>query len=103
MVSGLLDDHEIEIVKTELAKITEGTMPFLWIDGEKVGGSKCLECDVFIAAINYLDYEKFVEIIKGLQKQIERSTWEDLQVFIKNQDDDKWHVHLASELTAECF
>ena len=103
MVSGLFDDNEIEVVKMELAKITEGTIPFLQIDGEKVGGSKCLECDVFISAINYLDYEKFVDVIKGLQPLIGRSTWEDLQVFIKNQNDDTWHVHLASELTAECF
>lgn len=101
IVSGILAPNECKIVQNELNKFTGKTMPFLQIDGSKVGGSKALECQLFIASINFIDADRFIQVFEVLKKSID--SFEDLQVFILNEDDVKWKIYLASELNLKCF
>jgi hypothetical protein len=100
MISGLFDDHEIPIVEAELLRLTKQFMPFTLVEA---GGPKNFECDVYAAAFNYLDSDLFIEVIKGLERLINKHTYEDVQVFIKRDDDVRWEVYLASELSKDCF
>ena len=90
MISGLF--YESDNVKSILDNYSE-------INGCKVGGTKCLECDLFIGAFNYIDPLKLINQLADIEKIVEPYEWENTQVFIKNDNDDIWYVHLASEIT----
>lgn len=48
------------------------------------GGSKMLECEVYIAAFNYMDVEGWIAHLRSLPWRYP----EDVQLFLKEQDDD---------------
>lgn len=89
MISGLFDDNEVPIVEKQLKRLTDPFKPFQIAEA---GGPKNLECDVYVAAFNYLDVDKFVTIIRQLEKLLCWNTYQDVQIFIKTQEADKWHV-----------
>lgn len=50
------------------------------------GGSKNLECEIYIGAFNYFDEDKFVDELK----MVEWKYPEEIQVMVRRQDDDKF-------------
>jgi len=104
MVTGPFDEYEEEVVEKALKVFTgEHVMPFLKINEERVGGTKCLESTVYIAALNHMNVEYFCDIMYQLRHELDLATTEDTQIIIKTQGDYKWHVHTIDELEADCF
>lgn len=86
-----------EPLKTALLEITNGASPFTKINNQTVGGDKSLEGDLYIAAINCLDDDKFRSIIHGLKETMNLYDYKTMQIFIKKEHDELWTVSLASE------
>lgn len=64
----LLDHYRCELVKVD----------------NYAGGNKCMQCDVFIGAINYLDIDNFIN-------QINKISWEhpeSLQFLLQKEEDE---------------
>lgn len=101
MITCLLSGDEEE--KLVLDYLNSKELCFRAIDGDAVGGTKSLEGDIFIGAFNYLDTGLLVELVKGLDKEVDEMTFEDTQIIIKGQEDETWHTHLANELNEDCF
>lgn len=99
MITGLFYGEEERLVKNHINKLTKGTVPFMHVEHDKVGGEMSLECDIFIAAFNHLDSESFVNNIKGLKNILEPYTWEDTQIMIMRDNDDIWKIVKAEELS----
>lgn len=70
----------------------EARKGFLYVPRNKVGGTKSLEADLFIAAFNYLILNEFIDFIKSLPEKLPDIDLTDLQVLIKKDDSDKWEV-----------
>lgn len=68
---------------TGLVSIDTDTLPRGWY-----GGSKMLECELFIGAFNYLHLEEFLEHLKSYSWQYP----ECVQVIYKEQQDDRFSV-----------
>jgi hypothetical protein len=60
-------------------------------------GTKAMQCDVFITAINYLDTEAFVEVFRTVPWDMP----ECVQLLIKNEHDDRFTVYLPERTTTE--
>ena len=58
---------------------------------EHSGGRKEMQCDVFMAAINYMDIDGFIEWFSIIAWEHPES----VQLLIKDEHDDKFSVHLA--------
>ena len=61
-----------------IVSINDDKLPKGWY-----GGTKYMECNIFIGAFNYIDLRKFVEHLKSIK-------WEDpedVQLIIREQDD----------------
>jgi len=99
MLTGLFTESEEVIIKKHLAKFTKNKAPFYWVSGCEVGGGKCLEGDVLIAAFNYLDKEALVANLKGLEDLLEDYVYEDIQVMHKGQDCEVWSVKRLKDIT----
>lgn len=87
-----------------------GTRQFLNFDNCSVGGSMNYEAVLFMAAFNYKEfyYDVFVDFIQSLKdklkaNKVDDSYYEEVQVFIKNQDDNIWKVVMADELNVNNF
>jgi len=64
---------------------------------ESVGGNKCLENNLWLGAFNYLDLDKFKEELKYCLEEITKIDKEDIQVFVKGQNETRWkEVDLCS-------
>ncbi len=59
-----------------------GNISLLKVD-EYAGGSKAMECDVFMAVINHLDLQEFMEHFNKIKGDEPNS----VQLFIKQEDD----------------
>lgn len=103
MITGLILDDEIIIVKNQLKKLTVDTSDFIYINEYEPGGSKKLESDVFIKAFNYLDYELFCNTIHELSDLLEPHIYNSIQIIIQSQEDSYWHIHSVSELNEDSF
>ena len=56
---------------------------------QHAGGSKCMQCTVHLAAINYLDHEELLERVRA-------APWgssEHVQVFLKSEDGNQFIEH----------
>jgi len=100
MITGLFTPQEAEAI---LKHLDAKDLCFTEIDGYKVGGTKCLEANIFIGAFNYLDRELLVESVKGIEPLVDDYQYEDMQVMIKGQDEDMWHTHVVNEFDVDCF
>lgn len=52
------------------------------------GGTKFLECNLFIGAYNHLDLDDFIKHLRALKW----TSPEDLQIIVKEQNDDKFRI-----------
>ncbi len=59
------------------------------VDGH-AGGRKAMQCDVFMAAINYMDIDAFVEWFNGIEWEYPES----VQLLIKDECDDLFAVYV---------
>jgi hypothetical protein len=81
----------------EVNKYFDNGICFVSVDDEKLprgwyGGSKMLECEIFIGAFNHLYFEGFMEHLKSVKWEYP----EILQVIIKGDDDDIFHIETLS-------
>jgi hypothetical protein len=60
-------------------------------------GTKAMQCDVFLTAINYLDIEAFVEVFRGIPWNVP----ECVQLLIKDEHDELFTVYLPERTGAE--
>ncbi len=56
---------------------------------DHAGGNKAMQCDVFMAAINYLDIDEFVEWFHGIEWEYPES----VQLLIKDEHDDQFSMY----------
>jgi hypothetical protein len=54
------------------------------------GGSKAMQCDVFMAAINYMDIDAFVAWFQGIEWEYPES----VQLLIKDEHEDLFTVYV---------
>lgn len=86
------DDEQKEIEK-QINSFFDESKGFVYVDDEKLpigwyGGTKMLECDLYIGSFNYLDLE-------GLIKHLSKIKWEyneQVQLIVKEQEDDKFRI-----------
>lgn len=57
------------------------------------GGSKNLECEMFVGAFNYFDEQKFIDELKMVKWRYP----EELQVMVRRQDDDRFITIFVGE------
>lgn len=92
---GEYPQKRIEEVNAYL--LENGHTPFTRIpasDSEYVGGEKHLECDIYLAAFNYMQLEHLIAAVRSAQ-------WNDpeqVQVFAKDEDEElfterEWREH----------
>ncbi|WP_027394089.1 hypothetical protein [Aquimarina latercula] len=67
----------------KIVSINDKTLPDAWY-----GGTKYMECNIFIGAYNYLNLEKLIDNLKS----IEWEDPEDVQLIIKQQNDDHFRI-----------
>ena len=60
------------------------------IDPLDVGGTKCLENNLYIGAFNYLIMEDFIRLVRDVYNNVETVDRDDVQLLVKTQDDCKW-------------
>lgn len=90
----LLSDDSIGSSECERHKSIQTVLNLAKIDCETVGGNKCLEDDLFVGAFNYLDLENYIQKVRDVFKD----DIGDVQLFVKEQDDEKWReVDLKEE------
>ena len=56
-----------------------------------MSGKKCLEAELWVAAVNYLNTEEFIEGVRSAPWRVPDS----VQLFIKEQDDEIFHQVVA--------
>lgn len=100
IVSGLFNRLSDEEVAYRLKEFTQGDLPFLKIDGHKVGGTKSLVSELYVGSFNYMDYELFCKVINGFRD--EPQDFETIQIFI-NSESEGWKIVTALELTENSF
>lgn len=61
------------------------------VDG-MAGGSKCMECDVFMAAYNYLDHDEILSEFRSVKWESE----EEAQIMMKGQEDESFTIYFAN-------
>ena len=71
-----------------LKKISSFELETHWepISDSHTGGSKNIECVIYIGAFNHFDEDKFVDEIK----KVEWKYPEEIQVMVRRQDDDQF-------------
>ena len=57
------------------------------------GGPKCMECDVFMAAYNYLDRDEIIRVFKSVEWECP----EEAQLMVKGQDDEQFTIYSANK------
>lgn len=81
---------------TGLVSVDDPRLPRRWY-----GGSKALECDLFVGAFNHLSLDDF---LVHLADAIAHHPWDwrdepdSIQVFVKEQEDDTFRIIDATEL-----
>lgn len=60
---------------------------------EVTGGTKILECEVYVGAFNYFDENKFIDELKSIKWNYP----EELQVMVKREDDDQFTTIFVGE------
>lgn len=88
---------EGEILLSELHKICQHNFDkasnFHYVDNCKVGGGKCLEANLFIAAFNYLDEDHFIKSMNNIKEMGLGIFWDDFQLMVMGEYNDKWTVY----------
>lgn len=98
IISLLVDPEDEDKVIDYLNSYRPKEAGFHSLDGEKTGGSQLLECSVFVGAFNYLDEDDFIDFLKGAKLILDHQDYENLQLIIKRQDDDRWSIiNIASK------
>lgn len=110
IISFSCGKEEEKIMESLLSEFTDEikTPKFLTFDNCSVGGGKNFECVLFMAAFNYLDYSEFVRFIHSLKYKLKKFNiddyyFEQMQIFIKDQDDEIWKIVSANDLTEKHF
>jgi hypothetical protein len=105
IISCPCGDVEEEAMKTLLKGFTDeiGVKEFMCIDTHNVGGNRNVESVLFIAAFEHLNCHSFVEFIKSLKNTFYNYHFDDIQIFIKNENHDIWKIVRAYELTEDDF
>ena len=57
---------------------------------EHAGGNKAIQCDVFMAAINYMDIDTFIAWFHTIKWEYPES----VQLLIKDEHDDQFTIHV---------
>ena len=81
----LSDDTLMSLSVRGQALITK-TLGLVKVDNESVGGTKIFEDDLYLGAFNNLSLAEYVLSVKSCFK----GKLDNIQLFIKEQDDDKW-------------
>ena len=99
MILATLSDEEEAILEKQLENYTGGIMPFVKFDNCKTGGDKCLESTIYTAAFRNFDHELFIDVIKKLKDLLDKYVWEDVQIMIKDDENDcKWRLVYAPKI-----
>lgn len=61
---------------------------FRKIEDDQVGGSKCLECEIYAAAMNFMDEGGFFDFLCTLYWEFP----EDVQYIVMRQDDSRFQI-----------
>lgn len=88
---GISEDEEERI--KDVNKFFEDKNGLVSLDDSKIprgwyGGSKMLECNLYIGAFNYLDLDEFIKHCKNIK-------WEypdEIQIIVKEQEDDLFRI-----------
>lgn len=105
IISGNFVDIEFE-VDLHLRSFTKGMVPFIDVDSKKIAGDKNLDRSLLIGAFNYIDVDLFLKTIKALPHCVEGFDYPDMdeiQIFIKNENDSLWKVRTATEISRDDF
>jgi hypothetical protein len=85
------DEHpNVALLNDHLRSKGEGSLNKV---SESAGGNRGMQCDVFIAANNYMDTQPFIDKFKSIKWE-----WpESAQLFIKEEEDDFFTIHVIDE------
>ena len=103
IITGDFWEEDQDNIKSHLKKFTKDDIEFNWIDGKSVGGNRIFTTDLLLGSFNYMDYKLFIKTINGLESILDIYDYLDMQVMIKNDGDERWYVHHASELELKHF
>jgi len=75
----------------EINKILQakGYTGYLTKVDQYVNSTKCMECGVYIAAINNIDLSDFMEIVRS----VEWGDADNVQVYVKEQEDERFYKY----------
>lgn len=82
----MLSDDSLGSMFSQQQTDIEGRLGLVKIPCDSVGGNKYLEDDLYLGAFNNLHLEEYIKSVKDVCKDC----IEDIQLFVKEQDDDKW-------------
>ena len=73
--------------------VDKGTKPLVSVDDERLprawyGGSKFLECGLYLGAFNHLDLDEFIKHVRTISWRLP----ECVQIIVKEQDDMKFTI-----------
>lgn len=93
------DARETEVFLSHLNKHLEdegtiskkGYAPLLHSYPEAYGGTKILEADLAIFALNYLSPNTMREIVVSVTEELKWDSPEDIQLFVKGEENDIWY------------
>jgi hypothetical protein len=73
--------------------VDKGTKPLVSVDDERLprawyGGSKSLECELYLGAFNHLDLDEFIKHVRTISWRVP----ECVQIIVKEQEDMKFTI-----------
>lgn len=82
-VLSQINKFEINNKPFKMISINDKKLPSAWY-----GGTKYMECCIFMGAYNYLNLNEFIDHLKS----IEWEDPEDVQLIVRNQNEDRFKI-----------
>ena len=93
MITGLLMvDEEADFIAA-MRTLTDPYHPFTDVGNPFIAGDRNKEGSIFVGAFNYLEFNHLAETLEGVVRALDRDTVENMQIFIKGNDDEKWSMY----------
>lgn len=91
-----ISENEEERMK-EVNNYFDNGVSFVSVDDEKLprgwyGGSKMLECNIYIGAFNHLYFDDFMKHLQSVKWEYPKQ----LQIIVKGDDDNIFHIETLS-------
>lgn len=89
ILTTTVTENEEPIEEINKILVEKGYTGYLTKVDQYVNSTKRMECGVYIAAINHIDFSNFMEIVGSV-------TWEDaenVQVYVQEQEDERFYKY----------